>query len=65
MSSKIILAGASGLIGTALKEALNQHEGLEVHTLVRGQPRGQNEHSWDPDRSILDADLLANAQAVI
>ncbi|HUH53242.1 MAG TPA: TIGR01777 family oxidoreductase [Microbacteriaceae bacterium] len=65
MSSKIILAGASGLIGTALKEALNKQEGLEVHTLVRGQPRGQNEHSWDPDRSILDADLLANAQAVI
>ena len=44
---KIAVAGASGLIGTALLPALRA-DGHEVVQLVRRTPRTTEEHRWDP-----------------
>ena len=60
----VVLAGASGLIGTALKEALRA-DGHELRLLVRRAPAAPDEHSWDPDRAQLDVTLLAGAEVVV
>jgi NAD dependent epimerase/dehydratase family enzyme len=44
---RIAVTGSSGLIGTALVEAL-EGDGHQVTKLVRGQPRGPNELRWSP-----------------
>ncbi len=64
MTERIVLAGASGLIGRALEAGL-QARGADVHHLVRRDPRTQNEHRWSPERGELDPSLLAGADALI
>ena len=64
MTERIVLAGASGLIGRALEAGL-QARGAEVHHLVRRDARTQNEHRWNPERGELDPSLLAGAGALI
>ena len=61
MSAKrIVVAGGSGLIGTALVASLRDR-GDEVVVLSRsGGPT-----SWDPDAGELDPSLLAGADAVV
>jgi uncharacterized protein len=61
---QVVLAGASGLIGTALKELLRS-SGAEVKTLVRHPTSEPGEDSWDPAKGLLDPDLLAEADAVV
>lgn len=61
---RIVVAGASGLIGTALVERLRR-DGDEVHTLVRRTPRGPDESSWAPSARTLDTKVLDGADAVI
>jgi uncharacterized protein (TIGR01777 family) len=52
---KILVSGASGLIGSALVAEL-AHDGHEVTRLVRSEPKpGQPEVSWDPAAGRLDA----------
>ena len=58
MTERIVLAGASGLIGRALEAGL-QARGAEVHHLVRRDARTQNEHRWNPERGELDPYLSA------
>src|SRR6476619_1034081 len=60
---RIVLAGASGFLGTALAQHLRT-AGHDVVRLVRGDATGADERSWDPARGILDADHLAGAGAV-
>ena len=64
MQGHIVVAGASGLIGTALARALADR-GCDVHTLVRRAPRTTSEHYWNPTRGELDAGILCGADAVI
>ena len=60
----VVLAGSSGLIGTALTERLRA-EGHAVRRLVRRPPRGPEERTWDPDAGVLDPVALAGADAVV
>ncbi|WP_308491376.1 TIGR01777 family oxidoreductase [Microbacterium terrisoli] len=60
----IVVAGASGLIGTALTAAL-QADGVRVTRLVRRAPRGPGEVQWLADARPLDPDVLAGAEAVV
>lgn len=61
---RVVVAGASGLIGTALVQSLCA-DGIEVHTLVRRPPRGPLEHEWLTDGAALDPAVLDGASAVI
>lgn len=61
---RVLVAGASGLIGTELCRQLHE-DGHEVHTLVRRQPTTDHEHNWAPTARILDSSLIDSADAVI
>lgn len=61
---QVVLAGASGLIGTALREALRA-DGHEVRTLVRHATSAPDTDSWDPAAGRVDPDFLAGADAVV
>lgn len=60
---RVIISGASGLIGSALCSELRsgQHD---VVTLVR-RPAGAGEIQWDPTNGVLPADALEGADAVV
>ncbi|MGO4187286.1 TIGR01777 family oxidoreductase [Pseudarthrobacter sp. TAF60_1] len=60
----IVIAGASGLIGTHLSATLRE-AGHEVVTLVRRKPSSSAEIEWDPAAHRLDPAALAGADAVI
>ena len=61
---RIVIAGASGLIGTALTGLLAAR-GDEVVRLVRRPEAGPGEVSWDPAAGTLDPAALAGADAVV
>lgn len=61
---KVVLSGASGLIGPGLAESLRR-DGHEVLTLVRRSPSGPNQAQWDPAAGTLDPTVLADAGAVV
>jgi uncharacterized protein (TIGR01777 family) len=60
---KIVISGASGLIGTQLVAKLSQ-SGHEVIRLVRRSPKA-GEIQWNPKSGTLDAAALEGADAVI
>lgn len=60
---KIVVSGASGLIGTQLVAKLSQ-SGHEVIRLVRRSPKA-GEIQWNPKTGMLDAAALEGADAVI
>lgn len=64
MARRIVISGASGLIGTALTSSLRA-DGIEVTTLVRRAPRSETETQWEPGESPLDPDVLAGADVVV
>jgi uncharacterized protein (TIGR01777 family) len=61
---RVLVTGASGLIGTALVPALAA-AGHRVTRLVRAQPRGPDEFAWDPGSGMLDPSVLQDCQAVV
>lgn len=64
---KVAVTGATGLIGSALLPRLVA-QGHEVVRLVRRDPRGQDEITWDPssgEASGVDLDRLAGVGAVV
>jgi len=61
---KVVLAGASGFLGTALVADL-RGQGHQVSTLVRRAPSSATEIEWQPARAELDPAALAGADAVI
>jgi uncharacterized protein len=61
---KVIIAGASGFLGTALLTDL-RGAGHQVSTLVRRPASSDSEIEWHPDRAELDPAALAGADAVI
>ncbi|MEU1176317.1 TIGR01777 family oxidoreductase [Streptomyces sp. NPDC005820] len=62
--ARIAVAGASGLIGSALVRSLTA-DGHEVVRLVRHAPRSADEVRWDPERGQVDAAGLAGCAAVV
>ncbi|WP_411720532.1 TIGR01777 family oxidoreductase [Mycetocola sp.] len=60
---RVVLAGASGLIGTALADALRAR-GDEVVRLVRTAP-SSGDVLWDPASRRMDAGVLDGASAVV
>lgn len=60
---KILVAGSSGLIGTALCSRL-EREGYEVVRLVRRAPV-QGELYWDPEVGELEQEALEGIEAVV
>jgi uncharacterized protein (TIGR01777 family) len=61
---RIVIAGASGLIGKALVSELREH-GHEVLRLVRRAPSAADERGWDPPAGRIDDGALAGAEAVV
>jgi uncharacterized protein (TIGR01777 family) len=61
---RIVVAGASGLIGAALVEALRA-DGVEVTTLVRRPAEAPHEVEWLTTATPLDPGVLEGAQAVV
>lgn len=60
----VVLAGASGLIGSALKNALRE-DGHQLRVLVRRTPAESDEVHWDPGAAPLAADVLDGADAIV
>jgi NAD dependent epimerase/dehydratase family enzyme len=61
---KIVLSGASGFLGTALREKLLA-EGHDLHRLVRGTPQNLNQSHWDPYSADIDPEVLADADVAV
>lgn len=61
---KIVVAGSSGLIGSALVEAL-RNEGHEVLRLVRRPSVAPTEVTWNPATGEIDIDALRGVDAFI
>ncbi|SEB91093.1 hypothetical protein SAMN04489806_2104 [Paramicrobacterium humi] len=64
MAERVLIAGASGMIGTALAAQLRD-AGAEVHTLVRGIARTTTEHAWDPASGRVPQEVIDRADAVV
>lgn len=62
--TKVIVAGASGLIGQALTESLRA-DGVRVVKLVRRPARNTDEIEWLTNDRSLNPTALAGAQAVV
>ena len=60
---RILMSGASGLIGSALSSHLTT-DGHIVTRLVRREA-GAGEHRWDPTAGILDVEAFTGCDAVI
>jgi len=61
---KVVLGGASGLIGSTLVPAFRA-AGHDVVRLVRRDAAAADEVRWDPARGELDAGALAGAGAIV
>ena len=61
--ARILISGASGLIGSALAPAL-ESGGYEVARLVRGSAKSRTDLAWDPMREVSPA-LVSGFDAVI
>ncbi len=60
---KIVVSGASGLVGSALTEFLHS-EGHEILKLSRGNGNGKSVH-WDPEAGTINASELEGVDAVV
>jgi uncharacterized protein (TIGR01777 family) len=61
---KVVVTGASGLIGSALVPHLRE-QGHEVLSLVRRTPQSRHQARWDPDTGRIDVAALQGTDAVV
>ncbi len=61
---KVLITGASGLIGRALSKELRA-QGHDVVEAVRRAPRKNNEIQWDPAKGTLDPSAFIGVDAVV
>ncbi|WP_041684703.1 TIGR01777 family oxidoreductase [Renibacterium salmoninarum] len=61
---RVLISGASGMIGTALTTAL-RNSGDEVRRLVRRTPQTAEEIAWDPAAGQLDPKVFDGVDAVV
>src|SRR5690606_27391614 len=64
MTARIIISGASGLVGRALERSL-AHDGVRDERLVSGEPASPLEHAWAPGERALDPGVFEGARAVV
>ena len=62
--AQVLLAGASGFLGTRLREAL-LGRGHSVTSLTRGEARGTDQSTWDPYAGRIGRDLVEAADVVV
>jgi uncharacterized protein len=67
---RILVSGASGMVGKALVETLSRPTVLnafrpEVYTLVRRQPANDREVWWDPYEARIDLKKCEGIDAVV
>jgi len=63
-ATRVLVAGASGYIGTELVSQL-ETAGFEVLRLVRREPRTDTEYQWDPQSGTIDDRAIELSDAVI
>lgn len=61
---RVLIAGSSGLIGSALVASYSR-DGHTVTRLVRRPSVGSHEASWDPEKGTADLEALAAADVVV
>jgi uncharacterized protein (TIGR01777 family) len=61
---EVVLAGASGLLGSALRESLRA-DGHRVKQLVRRPVSEPDVDRWDPAQGLLDPGFLHGADAIV
>ncbi len=61
---RVLIAGASGLIGSALADRLRR-DGHDIRKLVRREPRGAGEHRWNPPSGDIAPGAFDGVDAVI
>ena len=61
---RVLIAGASGFIGTALIERLTA-DGHEIVRLVRRRAQGPEEAAWSPAAGIIDFTVMDRVDAVV
>jgi len=61
---RVVISGATGLIGSALSTSL-EHDGHTVVRLVRSASTTANAVQWDPAKGVLPVDALEGADAVV
>jgi hypothetical protein len=61
---KILITGASGLLGTALQKSFNE-KGYEMLLAGRGKPKNANEIEWDVEAGFAEPEKLEGIEAVI
>lgn len=61
---RVVIAGSSGFLGTALRHFLAD-QGHEVVRLVRRQPSAADESRWDPYAGELDQAVIDGADVVV
>ena len=61
----VVIAGSSGLIGSALTGQLVESGARVTHLVRPGKVLGPDEVRWDPTAGILDPSALEGAQAVV
>lgn len=64
MTKKILITGATGLVGTELKKHL-LNKGYTVNTLSRKKGKDPNSFVWDVYKGTIDANCLNGVDAVI
>jgi len=61
---KVVVSGASGLVGRALVPAL-RNRGFEVVRMVRRAPRADDEVQWNPADGTIDSEALRGVTAAV
>jgi uncharacterized protein (TIGR01777 family) len=61
---RVLLSGASGLVGTELARQLRE-DGHQALRLVRRPAKGADEVSWNPAKGEIDPDIMENVDAVV
>lgn len=64
MPLHVVVAGASGFLGTHLIASL-EHQGHRVTRLVRRPSDGEGESTWDPYAGVYDRGVIASADVVV
>jgi len=61
---KVLISGASGLVGSEVRRQLIE-QGHEPISLVRRPARDSSEFSYDPANGVLDASIMESVDAVV
>ena len=61
---RVVIAGASGFLGSRLRASLTAQQ-HDIVRLVRRPPTRDDERRWDPFTGSLDAEVLAGADVVV